>query len=106
MSAESRFFAVPELESILLNLPLVDILFAQRVGRTFRDGIKQSPSLRALFLKPNDDFSLHVRQGSVPETACLATIARQNIMGKQSQARPHGAPSGCAVPLKHNAQLC
>ena len=45
---------IPELvENILLQMPLDKILLAQRVSRTWRDTIQQSPDLqRALFFKP------------------------------------------------------
>ncbi|KAK4614102.1 hypothetical protein CLAFUW4_09542 [Fulvia fulva] len=46
--------AIPELvEMILLQLPLQDVMLAQRVDRTFRDVIGGSSKLQqALFLRP------------------------------------------------------
>ncbi|GIZ48477.1 hypothetical protein CKM354_001153600 [Cercospora kikuchii] len=59
MAAATTVFDTAELlEAILLQLPLVDILRAQRINRSFQDSIKKSPSLqRALFLKPYSDFT-------------------------------------------------
>ncbi|KAI5363705.1 putative F-box domain-containing protein [Septoria linicola] len=60
MSAAAGVADVPELlEAILLHLALKDILLAQRVSRTFRDGINSSPTIqRALFLRPSHDFTV------------------------------------------------
>ncbi|PPJ58259.1 hypothetical protein CBER1_08272 [Cercospora berteroae] len=59
MAAAAAVFDTAELlETILLQLPMRDIVRAQCVDRTFRDTIKESPSLqRALFLKPCVDFA-------------------------------------------------
>lgn len=93
MSAESRVFALPELlEAILLHLPLVDILLAQRVDRTFRDGIKASPALqKALFLRPDDDYSLQLI-GTMPISEdCVSHLhceIDKNVFKAQNQIPP------------------
>jgi len=52
--------SVPELlETVLYHLPLTDLLLAQRVSRTWRAAIQQSPKLqRALFITPVPDKML------------------------------------------------
>ncbi|CAK1366925.1 hypothetical protein CB0940_10286 [Cercospora beticola] len=62
MAAATAVFDTAELlEAILLQLPLADILRAQRIDRTFHDAIKKSPSVqRALFQKPCGDFTVEL----------------------------------------------
>ncbi|KAK3630919.1 hypothetical protein LTR56_017192 [Elasticomyces elasticus] len=54
MASCSQALAVPELlENMLLQLPIRDLLFAQKVCTEWKDVIDTSPSIqRALFLKP------------------------------------------------------
>ncbi|KAK5119520.1 hypothetical protein LTR85_007620 [Meristemomyces frigidus] len=59
-TASARLASTPELvEMILLQLPLVDILLAQRVSRIWHNVIQGSAKLqRALFFKPATDKGL------------------------------------------------
>ncbi|KAK4899013.1 hypothetical protein LTR27_003745 [Elasticomyces elasticus] len=58
---------IPELlENILMNLPLRDILFSQRVCRMWQESIKQSPNIQeVLFLRTTSEsrLTLHYAQG-------------------------------------------
>lgn len=56
-TAGRQLASTPELlEMILLQLPVVDILLAQRVNKTWQATIANSPKLqRALFFRPVDD---------------------------------------------------
>ncbi|GIZ48475.1 hypothetical protein CKM354_001153400 [Cercospora kikuchii] len=60
MSPRMTVLSSPNLlEAILLRLPFLDVLLAQRVNRTFHKTIKQSrPLQRALFLQPYGDSTV------------------------------------------------
>jgi hypothetical protein len=56
MSATQKVFGVFELlEAILLNLPIKDLLFAQKISKNFNQVIKSStPLQKALFFQPGN----------------------------------------------------
>lgn len=64
--------AIPELvEAVVLELPLQDILLAQRVDRTWRATIKNSPKLqKALFFRPSVEDGLFMASIARPTDAC------------------------------------
>lgn len=78
-------FDTPELlESILLQLPMLDLISAQRVDRTFQHAIKKSPSIqRALFFRPYGNFVVRLEDpGKVFETEeCASNAACKTFRG-------------------------
>ncbi|KAK5681487.1 hypothetical protein LTS10_006018 [Elasticomyces elasticus] len=59
---------IPELlENILMNLPLRDILFSQRVCRMWQESIKQSPNIQeVLFLRTTSDTTITAHLAQPP----------------------------------------
>lgn len=69
MAAAAKVRALPELlENILLQLPIRDLLFAQKVCKTFKQVMEESPSIqRALFFTPGGVGDVYQTDGK--ETA-------------------------------------
>lgn len=67
--AASQVFAIPEiLENILLRLPMLDLLLAQRVDKTFRGVINSSIHIRrALFFEIRPQSESEKNLGAAPE---------------------------------------
>jgi hypothetical protein len=59
ITAAQQVLSLPELlETILLRLPIKDLILSQRVNTCFRATVTLSPALqRALFFMPNEDIS-------------------------------------------------
>ena len=73
-TAGAQLVVIPELmEMILLELPLKDVLAAQRVNKVFRDTIRDSHKLqKAVFFKPIDKTVLHPMSKLSAPPACTS----------------------------------
>ncbi|KAK5714980.1 hypothetical protein LTR15_010396 [Elasticomyces elasticus] len=78
LTPNRELFATPEiLEAILLHLPLIDLLFSQKVCRTWKAVVDTSPSIKkALFLVPDTKPDL-----AIPTTdAMLSAVAINSLL--------------------------
>lgn len=94
--AGATLASVPELvEIILLQLPLRDVLFAQRVDRTWHAIIANSPQLqRALFFKPavNTTVAFHG-----PDPAIGSCTSQLRCTGGQDPVEPCASPDTTTI---------
>lgn len=88
---------VPKLaEMILLQVPVRDLLLAQRVDRTWRATIRTSPALQqALFLRPYSDRRVFLETGITPATC---SSAHDCPKGRQAPAVNRFTPAQCQEP--------
>lgn len=111
--AGSKMAAIPELvEYILLELPLRDVLLAQRIDRTWRNIIQGSSKLqKALFFRPSVDHTLMMRGLSdYTKTPCHCSkeqrepplalhLSRSNVAQDQRWARDETDMNDYAVAI-------
>ncbi|GIZ48476.1 hypothetical protein CKM354_001153500 [Cercospora kikuchii] len=103
-------FATPELlESILLQLPMLDLISAQRVDRTFQHAIKKSPSIqRALFFRPYGNFAARLEDpDKVFETEeCASNAACKTFRGGGWLQHIDGSMMNCAWVRDTSGRRC
>ena len=105
----AEVLAIPELlEAILLQLPQADVLFAQRVNKTFRDAIQGSISIRRhLFYEQSTSPSSHEQKVEPPRINPIlhrSPLYVRRIDDTDAQREVSGAGRHCAASYNEHTR--
>ncbi|KAK3623062.1 hypothetical protein LTR56_021815 [Elasticomyces elasticus] len=89
--AVQEVLTLPELlECILLNLPIRDLLFSQKVCRRWKAAVDSSPIQKALFFRPGTAANInYISSNHISTTAWLEASAKNTPDGDEYKSAQH-----------------